>query len=66
MVEGLISVLVLLLVLVIVWYIVKIAVAQFGAPPAVLQIVGLILLLIFVVAMLSMLGFGHWPRWRVN
>lgn len=59
MISMLITVLVALLVLVIVFWIVKIAGEQFGAPPVVIQIIGLILLLIFLLFLFNQFGGGH-------
>jgi len=59
MISALISILVVLLVLVIVFWIVKMAGAQFGAPPVVIQIIGLILLLIFLLYLFNQFGGGH-------
>jgi hypothetical protein len=64
MIAALIQVLVLLLVLAIVFYIARLVIVQFGLPPVLLQIVGLILLLILVLALLNWLGAvpsrWHW------
>jgi hypothetical protein len=61
----LIQLLLVLLVLAIVYYIAKLACTHFGAPPVILQIIGLILLLVFLVAILNMAA-GIGPRWRFN
>jgi len=60
MIPALIGILVALLILFVVWYIVKIAAAQFGLPEAVVQIVGLILALIFLLYVLTAMGVA-WP-----
>jgi hypothetical protein len=58
MISALITILVALLVLVIVFWIVKIAGEQFGAPAVIIQIVGLILLLIFLLFLFNQFGGG--------
>ena len=58
MIPALIHVLVVLLILFVVWYVVRIAAAQFGLPTAVVQIVGLILALIFLLYVLQIMGVG--------
>jgi hypothetical protein len=65
MISLLIQLLVILLVLVIVYYIASLACAYLGAPPPILQIIGLILLLVFLLAVLN-LAAGVGPRWRLN
>jgi hypothetical protein len=56
MLSALVGLLILLLFLVIVFWIAKIAVAQFGVTnPVVLQIVGLILLLLFLIGAVRIL-----------
>jgi hypothetical protein len=59
----LIQVLIVLLVLAVVYYIAKLACTHFGAPPVILQILGLILLLIFLAVLLNLVA-GVGPRWR--
>jgi hypothetical protein len=61
----LIQLLIVLLVLVIVYYIASLACTHFGAPPVILQIIGLILLLVFLLAVLNVAA-GVGPRWRLN
>jgi hypothetical protein len=51
--------------LVIVYYIASLACTHFGAPPVILQIIGLILLLVFLLAVLNVAA-GVGPRWRLN
>jgi hypothetical protein len=65
MISLLIQLLVILLVLVIVYYIANLACTHFGAPPVILQIIGLILLLVFLLAILNVTA-GIGPRWRLN
>jgi hypothetical protein len=65
MISLLIQLLVILLVLVIVYYIASLACSHFGAPPVILQIIGLILLLVFLLAVLNV-ATGVGPRWRLN
>ena len=65
MIGFLIQFLILLLVLLIVFWIVKLVAAQFGAPPIVVQICGLILLLILILALLNMAGALPGARWRL-
>jgi hypothetical protein len=54
----LLNILAWLLILVVIFYIVKLAVDYFQGPHIVLQIFGLILLLVFLVIVLSLLGVG--------
>jgi hypothetical protein len=56
MIATLISLLVVLLILCVIWYIIKIAASQFGAPPFVVQILGLIIGLIFLLYCIKALG----------
>jgi hypothetical protein len=56
MVQGLISLLVVVLILCVLWYIVKLLAAHFGAPPVVVQITGLILALVVILAVLRLIG----------
>ena len=60
MIAILIQLLIILLVLCVVFYIIRIAGAQFGAPPFAIQIVGLIIGLIFLLYCLKALGV-HMP-----
>jgi heme O synthase-like polyprenyltransferase len=64
MIGTLISLLVVLLVLVVIFYIVKIAAGNFGIPGPIVQIVGLILGLVFLLYALQAFGvapgLGHW------
>ena len=65
MISVLIQLLVVLIVLVVVFYIVKLAAGSFGIPPPIVQIIGLILGLIFLLYALS--AFGVAPglsRWH--
>ena len=67
MIQVLIQLLVVLLVLCVVFWIVKLAAGQFGAPPIVVQIVGLILLLIFILYLVNAFGIaggGAGPHWK--
>jgi hypothetical protein len=67
MIQVLIQLLVVLLVLCVVFWIVKLAAGQFGAPPIVVQIVGLILLLIFILYLVQAFGIagsGIGPHWK--
>jgi uncharacterized membrane protein YbhN (UPF0104 family) len=59
-----IDLLMTLLFLVILFYIAKIACDFLGAPPAVLQIVGLVLLLYFLSAVIGFAPAG--PPWRLR
>ena len=63
MIATLIHLLVVLLLLVIVYYILNLAAGFFGAPAPVMQIVGLILLLIFLLYVVRALGIAE-PLWR--
>jgi hypothetical protein len=65
MISLLIQLLLVLLVLAIIYYIAKLACTHFGAPPIILQIIGLILLLVFLLAAVNAIG-GISPRWRLN
>jgi len=56
MIEGLIQLLVLVLVLAVLFYVARLVVAQFGGPPILLQIVGIIFALIVVLALLQLAG----------
>ena len=58
MAEALISLLLLLLVLVVIYWIVSKAAEAFGAPAIVVQIIGAILLLIFLVRALPLITGG--------
>ena len=58
MIAVAIHLLIALLILLVVWYILKIAAAQFGMPAFVVQIAGLILALIFLLYALRALGFN--------
>jgi hypothetical protein len=56
MITTLIGLLVVLLVLFIVWYIVRIAAGHFGLPEPIVQIIGLILALVFLLYVLNAFG----------
>ena len=56
MISALIGLLVVLLVLFIVWYILRLAASHFGLPDVVIQIIGLILALIFLLYVMNALG----------
>lgn len=64
MIGVLINLLIVLLVLVVIYYIVKLAAGQFGIPPVILQIVGLILGLVFLLVALQAFGLAAGPSWR--
>jgi hypothetical protein len=64
MIGVLINLLVVLLVLAVIYYIVKLAAGQFGIPPVVVQIIGLILGLIFLLFALQAFGIAAGPTWR--
>lgn len=59
MIASVIQLLVLLIVLAVVYYIVKLGAGHFGVPAVIVQMVGLILGLIFLLAALS--AFGIMP-----
>lgn len=62
MLTALISLLVCLVVLIVVFYIVRLAAGHFGLPPVVVQIIGLILALVFLLYALRLFGLmGHLP-----
>jgi hypothetical protein len=63
MITALIQLLVLALILVVVWWIVKLLATHFGLPPIAVQVVGAIVALIFLLYVLQVLGLGL-PRWR--
>jgi hypothetical protein len=48
MIETLITILVFVIIAIIVWYIVKVIAAQFGFPPMIVQLVGLVIGLILL------------------
>jgi hypothetical protein len=58
MISALIYLLFILLVLIIVWYVVRLVAAHFGLPAVAIQIIGLILALIFLLYALNVLGLG--------
>lgn len=60
MIEALIGLLLALLVLFILFYIVKLGAEHFGAPPLVVQILGLIFLLIFLLYVFRAFSAGKW------
>jgi hypothetical protein len=64
MIGVLIQLLVVLLVLVVIFYIVKIAAGNFGIPAPIVQIIGLILGLIFLLYALSAFGFTQPSAWH--
>ena len=55
MIETLIALFVVIIIAVIIWYIVKIVAAQFGFPPLMVQLVGLVIGLIVLLYALRML-----------
>jgi hypothetical protein len=63
MIEILISLLVLILVLAVIYWIASLVVGAFGLPPVTLQIVGAILGLILLVWLLGLVGYAA-PVWR--
>ncbi len=70
MIAVLIQLLVLFIVLAVIYYIVSVGAGYFGVPAAIIQIIGLILGLIFLLAALSAFGvmpYGwggvHGGRW---
>lgn len=62
----LIGLLLLLFVILVLFYIAKIAVRELGGPAWVLQIVGLILLLLFVAILFGELSGGAPGGWRLG
>jgi hypothetical protein len=66
MIALLIQALILLLILAIVFWIIRLAAVHFGAPAIVINIVGLILLLIFLLYFLNAMGLtsGSWKPLR--
>jgi hypothetical protein len=62
MIGILISLLITLLILGIIYWIAQMACSHFGAPPFVTQVIGLILLLIFLLYLLNAFGLAG-PRW---
>jgi hypothetical protein len=58
MIQTLIYLLVVLLVLFVVWYIVRLAAGYFQLPEPIVQIVGLILALVFLLYVLNAFGIG--------
>ena len=58
MLEGLIQLLILLVILVIAWYIIQLGMTHFGAPTILIQILGLIFLLIFLIYAIRILVPG--------
>jgi hypothetical protein len=65
MIGALIYLLVVLIVLVVIFYIVKLAAAHFGIPGPIVQIIGLILGLIFLLYALNAFGLvGSPSSWR--
>lgn len=63
MIEALIQLLVVVLILAVVYWVASVVLTHFGAPAFMLQILGVILALLFVLALLSFLNVGHlrWP-----
>jgi hypothetical protein len=64
MISALIGLLVVLLVLFIVWYIFRLAATHFGLPEVMIQVVGLILALIFLLYLIQALGVVVRVPWR--
>jgi hypothetical protein len=64
MIEGLLQILVLVLILVVLFYVARLIVAQFGGPPILLQIMGVIFALIVVLALLQLVGVPMVPILR--
>jgi hypothetical protein len=62
MIPALIQFLIAVLVVVIVFYIIKLVATHFGAPPLVVQLVGLILALILILLLLQ--AVGGIPGWH--
>ena len=60
----LISVLIMLLVLVVFFYIIKLAAGYFGIPEPIVQIIGLIMGLIFLLYCLQAFGVVSGTGWR--
>ncbi|HJY46687.1 MAG TPA: hypothetical protein VJ301_18885 [Propionibacteriaceae bacterium] len=56
MLEALIQLLILLVVLAVIFYIAKLAATHFGVPPIIVQLIGLILGLVFLLAALRAFG----------
>ena len=65
MIEILIHVLVLFAVLAVLFWIVKLGVEHFGAPPVLVQIVGLVFVLIFLLGALRAFGIVAGGPWRL-
>lgn len=64
MLEGLLQLLLVLIILVVAWYIIQLGATHFGAPAILVQILGLIFLLIFLIyALQIVVPHARWP-WR--
>jgi len=63
MIALVIQLLIVALVLLIVWYVVRLMATTLGAPPVVIQLVGLVFLLVFVLIVLRspLVGLHVWP-----
>ena len=62
MIEILIQLLILFLVLAVIWYVVKLVAAHFGAPGIIIQVVGLVLFLIWLLYAVRALGGGRFLK----
>jgi hypothetical protein len=65
MIEALISLLVLFIVLAVVFWIAKLIVEYFGMPAVILQVLGLILALVMLLAVLRAVGVVAGGAWRL-
>jgi hypothetical protein len=59
MIEALIYLLILFVVLAVIWYVVKLVAGHFGAPAILVQVVGLILFLIWLLYAIRLLTGGR-------
>lgn len=63
MIEALIGLLILFLVLAIIWYVAKLVAGHFGAPGVIVQALGLILFLIWLLAAIRALAPSSYSAW---
>jgi hypothetical protein len=62
MIGALIHLLIVLIVVLVICYVVKLLATQLGLPPTVVQLVGIVLGLLFLLYVLQLFGVGD--RWR--
>jgi uncharacterized membrane protein len=62
MIEILIQLLILFVILAVIWYVIRLVAGHFGAPAIFVQVAGIILFLIWLLAAVRAFGGGHFGK----